>query len=223
MTTAAAAGTYTPGEVIDLLAPLYGYPVWEPHHDPMTELVLTILSQNTSDTNSGRAFMRLRARFGSWDELAEAPVELIEDAIRVGGLAQQKAPRIKAAVHAVRDHTNGTFALEFLADMPLDEAKAWLRALNGVGPKTAACVLMFALGRPALPVDTHVHRVATRLGLIPQGTTAEQAHDRLEAMLRPEEVYPFHITLIHHGRRLCSARNPNHAECPLAPRCPSAA
>jgi endonuclease-3 len=192
----------------------------------MTELVLTILSQNTTDTNSGRAFMRLRQRFDSWDALAEAPVEEIEREIAVGGLAKRKAPRIKAALAAVREK-RGSWDLGFLRDLPLDEAKAWLRELSGVGPKTAACVLMFALGRPALPVDTHVHRVAGRLGLVPPKATPEKAHDILsygsdgESALDPELVYPLHISLIKHGRRLCRARNPLCAECPLLDGCPT--
>jgi endonuclease-3 len=202
------------------LAALYGEPLWRPHGDPMTELVLTILSQNTSDTNSGRAFMRLRQRFNSWDALAEAPVEEIEREIAVGGLAKQKAPRIKASLNAVRERRGG-WDLDFLRDLPLDEAKAWLRELNGVGPKTAACVLMFALGRPALPVDTHVHRVAQRLGLVPSQATAEKAHDILESALGPALVYPLHISLIKHGRRLCRAQRPLCGQCPLLDGCPA--
>lgn len=211
---------YTPAEVVRLLSPLYGRPEWTPHHDPMTELVLTILSQNTSDTNSGRAFMRLLERFPTWDLVRDAAVEEIEAAIQVGGLAHTKAPRIKAVVEEVGRRTGGTYDLLFLAGMSLDEAKAWLRSLGGVGPKTAACVLMFALGKPALPVDTHVHRVALRLGIIPAKATAEQAHDLVEAMLPAGEVFPFHVLLIKHGRRLCAARNPLCPQCPLLPGCP---
>jgi len=149
-----------------------------------------------------------------------APTEEIESAIAVGGLARIKAPRIKVALQAVNEKRGG-FDIDFLRDLPLDEAKAWLRELNGVGPKTAACVLMFALGRPALPVDTHVHRVAQRLGLVPATASAEKAHDILESMLAPEEVYSLHIMLIKHGRRLCSARRPRCAECPLLDGCPA--
>ena len=209
-----------PREIVQRLSALYGEPVWRPHGDPMTELVLTILSQNTSDTNSGRAFMRLKQRFPTWEAVMEAPVSELEEAIAVGGLAKQKAPRIKASLRAVYA-ARGAWDLEFLRDLPLDEAKAWLRALNGVGPKTAACVLMFALGRPALPVDTHVHRVAQRLGLVPAKASAEKAHDILEAMLAPEDVYPFHISLIKHGRRLCRAQRPLCGECPLLGGCPA--
>ena len=138
--------TLAPREIITRLSSLYGEPVWRPHGDPMSELVLTILSQNTSDANSGRAFMRLRLRFETWEELLAAdPAEIVPE-IQAGGLARIKAPRIKAALEAVYER-RGSFDLEFLRDLPLEEAKAWLRELKGVGPKTAACVLMFALGR----------------------------------------------------------------------------
>ena len=216
------ARTLSPAEIVERLAPLYGRPVWRPHGDAITELVLTILSQNTSDTNSGRAFTRLISRFPTWEELMAASPDEIEREIQVGGLAATKAPRIKAALEEVW-RRRGAFDLAFLAEMPLDEAKAWLRSLPGVGPKTAACVLMFALGRPALPVDTHVGRVAQRLGLVPARTGAAAAHDLLEAMLAPDDVYPFHISLIKHGRRLCRAQRPLCAKCPLADRCPTAA
>ena len=209
-----------PDGIVGRLAPVYGEPVWRPHGDPMTELVLTILSQNTSDTNSGRAFMRLVQRFPDWKLLMDAPAAEIESAIAVGGLAKQKAPRIKASLEAVWA-ARGSFDLEFLRGLPLEEAKAWLRDLKGVGPKTAACVLMFALGRPAMPVDTHVHRVSQRLGIVPDAATAEKAHDILEAMLEPEMVYPFHILLIKHGRRLCRAQRPLCWECPLLNGCPA--
>jgi endonuclease-3 len=209
-----------PGEVISRLTTLYGEPEWRPHGDAISELVLTILSQNTSDANSGRAFMRLKQHFPTWEALMKAPPDEIESAIAVGGLARIKAPRIKAALAAVYER-RGSFNLDFLRDLPLDEAKAWLRKLNGVGPKTAACVLMFALGRPVLPVDTHVHRVAQRLALVPAKATAEKAHDILESMLQPDEVYPFHVMLIKHGRRLCSAQRPRCAECPLLDGCPA--
>jgi endonuclease-3 len=208
----------TPEEIVKRLSAVYGEPVWRPHGDPMTELVLTILSQNTTDTNSGRAFMRLRNRFPSWDALAEAPVVEIEREIAVGGLAKQKAPRIKASLAAVQKRV-GSWDLGFLRDMPLEEAKAWLRELNGVGPKTAACVLMFALGMPALPVDTHVHRVSRRLGLVPEKATPEKAHDILESGLDPDLVYALHISLIKHGRRICKAQRPLCEECSLLDRC----
>jgi endonuclease-3 len=209
----------SPEQIIARLTPLYGEPTWRPHGDPMTELVLTILSQNTSDTNSGRAFMRLIQKFPDWPSLHYASIEDIEREIAVGGLAKQKAPRIKAALDAIWD-VRGSFDLEFLRDLPLDEAKTWLVQMKGVGPKTAACVLMFALGRPALPVDTHVHRVGQRLGLVPENATADKAHDILESALDPDLVYPLHILLIKHGRRLCRAQRPLCPECPLLDGCP---
>lgn len=211
----------TPREIVDRLSPLYGRPQWRPHHDPMAELVLTILSQNTSDANSGRAFMRLLTRFPSWAALLAAGPQEIESAIQIGGLARIKAPRLKAVLEELW-HRRHSFDLTFLSGLPLEEAKAWLRSLPGVGPKTAACVLMFALGRPALPVDTHVHRVSQRLGLVPAKAGAAQAHDLLEAMLAPEEVYPFHVTLVEHGRHLCRAQRPLCPQCPLNDRCPTA-
>jgi endonuclease-3 len=164
--------------------------------------------------------MRLVQRFPHWEDLMQAPAEEIEREIAVGGLAKQKAPRIKASLQAVYDATGG-FDLEFLRDLPLDAAKKWLRDLKGVGPKTAACVLMFALGRPALPVDTHVHRVSQRLGFVPAKASAEKAHDILEAILEPAMVFPFHISLIKHGRRLCRAQRPLCEECPLLDGCPA--
>jgi endonuclease III len=209
-----------PAEIIARLSSLYGEPVWRPHGDPMSELVLTILSQNTSDANSGRAFMRLRQRYGRWEELLAAPLDDIVSLIQAGGLARIKAPRIKAILGEVYERL-GSFDVTFLKDQPLDEAKAWLRSLPGVGPKTAACVLMFALGRPALPVDTHVHRVAQRLGLVPPKAGAAQAHDILEAILEPDEIYPFHISLIKHGRRICGAQRPLCERCPLLDGCPA--
>ncbi len=201
------------------LSELYGQPVWRPHGDPMSELILTILSQNTSDANSGRAFMRLRWRFGTWEELLAANPDEIVPAIQTGGLARIKAPRLKGILEEVWARC-GSFDMMFLKELPLDEAKTWLRSLRGVGPKTAACVLMFALGRPALPVDTHVHRVAQRLGLVPAKAGAAQAHDILEAILKPDEVYPFHVSLIKHGRRLCRAQRPLCERCPLLDGCP---
>jgi len=210
----------TAPEIVARLSLLYGEPAWRPHGDPMSELVLTILSQNTSDANSGRAFMRLRSRFGEWEDLLAAQPEEIVQEIQAGGLATIKAPRIKAALQAVYER-RGSFDLEFLRETALEEAKAWLRELKGVGPKTAACVLMFALGRPALPVDTHVHRVGQRLGLVPAKAGAAEAHDILEAMLAPDEVYPFHISLIKHGRRICHAQRPLCERCPLLDGCPA--
>jgi len=215
----AKAARLAPKEIVERLSELYGEPELRTHGDPMTELVLTILSQNTSDGNSGRAFMRLTSRFPTWETVKAADPAQIEDAISIGGLAKVKTPRIKRVLEDVWEQ-RGSFDLAFLGEMPLDDAKSWLTALPGVGPKTAACVLMFGLGRPALPVDTHVHRVSQRLGLVPNKATAEKSHDLLEAILEPDDVYPFHISLIKHGRRICHAQRPKCDECPLLDGCP---
>jgi endonuclease-3 len=209
-----------PRAIMDRLAAIYGWPEQVPHGDALAELVLTILSQNTADTNSGRAFTQLMRTFPSWEAVAEAPIEDVVAAIQVGGLAQQKAPRIQSSLRAVFERSDEG-NLEFLRGMPVEEARAWLRALPGVGPKTAACVLLFALGLPAMPVDTHVERVSKRLGLIPWKTTPEQAHDQLEAIVDPADYYPFHMLLIKHGRRLCLARRPACGRCPLEADCPA--
>ncbi|MCC6381483.1 MAG: endonuclease III [Dehalococcoidia bacterium] len=177
------------------LGALYGEPVQAAHGDGLAELVLTVLSQNTADTNSGRAFLQLLRAFPSWAAIADAPPEAVVAAIQAGGLAQQKAPRIQAILRTVREQ-RGDWDLGFLRDTPLEEARAWLRALPGVGPKTAACVLLFALGLPAMPVDTHVERVAKRLALIPERLTVEQAHAALEHLVAPARYYRFHMLLI---------------------------
>jgi endonuclease-3 len=212
--------TLSPVVIIERLAGLYGEPEPRPHGDPVAELILTVLSQNTADTNSGRAFTQLMRAYTSWDEMAAAPVEEIMQVIQPGGLAPQKAPRIKAILEAVKERSSD-WSLPFLAGEPLEDARTWLRSLPGVGPKTAACVLLFALGRPAMPVDTHVERVSKRLGLIPWKLTTGQAHDALEAIVQPESYYRFHMLLIKHGRRTCAARNPACARCPLEPECPA--
>ena len=212
--------TLTPGVIMDRLAALYGDPKHIPHGDAVAELVLTVLSQNTADTNSGRAFIQMMRRYPSWEAIAAAPTAELIATIQRGGLAPQKAPRIQAILRAVGERSPG-WDLQFLREMPFEEARAWLRALPGVGPKTAACVLLFALGLPAMPVDTHVERVSKRLGLIPEKTTAEQAHGLLESLVLPADYYRFHMLLIKHGRRTCIARRPACGRCPLAAECPS--
>ncbi len=196
----------------------YGEPTWRQHREPVAELVSTILSQNTSDTNRDTAFDRLRQRLPTWEQVRDAPVDEIVEAIRPAGLANQKAPRIKAALQRITQE-RGELSLDFLADLPVDQARDWLTDLKGVGPKTAAIVLLFSLNRPAFPVDTHVHRVTQRLGLIPPKASAAKAHDLLEDMLPEEIYYPFHLNVIRHGRRICGARNPRCPECFLTDLC----
>jgi endonuclease-3 len=207
------------GEVLRLLRSVYGPVEWRPRMGALEELVFTILTQHTSDVTARRAYQRLRDLFPRWEEVPEAG-EALEEAIRPAGLARQKAARIRQALRTIVER-RGSLDLDFLREMPLEEAKGWLRSLPGVGPKTAAIVLCFALGRPALPVDTHVYRVARRLGLLGPRDSPEKAHRVLEGMVPPEEVYPFHVYLITHGRRVCVARRPRCRECVLRSLCPS--
>jgi endonuclease-3 len=204
-------------KITDRLAREYGRPVLRPHHRPVDELILTVLSQNTNDRNRDVAYFRLRERLPTWDVVREAPVEEIEDAIRPGGLAPTKSVRIKQILEAV-----GEDDLLWLADAPLDDARAYLCALPGVGRKTAACVLLFAFGRPDPPVDTHVYRVGGRLGLWDQKAPLLAAHDELARLCGDdgEFAYEAHVLLIRHGRRTCVARAPRCPECPLRRMCP---
>ena len=206
--------------VIDLLAEEYGNITWRSRTDPLSELIVTILSQNTSDYNSRRAFDSLLSRFGTWEAVAQGSVEDIAGAIKLGGLAQVKAPRIKRILRQIQEQ-RGPLDLMFLKKMPVAEAKAWLRSLPGVGPKTAACVLLFSLGKPVLPVDTHILRMAKRLGLIDSRVSAEKAHEILGDMVPPRHVYQFHIHMIEHGRRVCKAQRPRCPECVLLKVCPT--
>ena len=206
-------------EVLRLLQAEYGQREWTPDRDPISTLIATVLSQNTSDANSNRAFKSLRSAFDTWDAVADAGTHEIAGAIRLGGLAEVKAKRIRLILEKIRVE-RGALDLSFLEAMPLDEARAWLRQLPGVGPKTAGCVLLFSLGMPALPVDTHVLRVARRLGLIGPGVNAERAHELLEAMVPPAQVYSFHLDMIEHGRRVCKAQRPRCHLCVLQEPCP---
>jgi endonuclease III len=190
--------------------------------DPLDELVLTVLSQHTSDLNAERAFADLRRAFpGGWPEVVEAPVTAVADAIRSGGLANSKAPRIQAILREVRER-EGAFDLSRLRDVPDADARDYLMSLPGIGPKTAAVVISFALGRDAMPVDTHVHRVTKRLGLIPPKASAEKA-DRLLHELIPDGLRtPMHVGFIRLGREICKAPTPRCRLCPLKDICPTA-
>jgi len=203
-----------------LLARQYGVREWHQHHDPLSELIATILSQNTSDTNSGRAFTSLREKFPNWEEVAKANVNAIEKAIRSGGLSHIKAARIKEILQTILKE-RGSLDLSFLDNIPLGESKAWLRQLPGVGPKTVGCVLLFSLGKPVFPVDTHVFRVSKRLGLIANGVSAEQSHELLAGMVPVEHVYEFHMNMVDHGRKTCKSQRPKCPECVLREACPS--
>ena len=200
----------------DRLREMYGTPRGEPHGDPVHELVLTILSQNTSDTNRDVAYAGLRARFGSWAEVRDAPTGELEEAIRRGGLAPTKAPRIQAVLRELGEPLD----LGWLRDAPREQALAYLTGLPGVGRKTAACVMIFAFGRPEIPVDTHVHRVGGRLGLFRAGASFDEAHDEMLAITPSEDAYELHMNLIAHGRSLCRPANPRCDECALRRMCP---
>lgn len=208
------------GQILKLLSEEYGKRKRRPRQSPISVLVQTILSQNTSDRNSGTAFESLLASFADWDDIADAAVEQIADSIRAGGLGEVKASYIKRVLEDIR-RKQGGFELEFLKRMSVDEARDWLRRLPGVGMKTASCVLLFSLGMPALPVDTHIFRVARRLGVIDSRVSVEQAHKLLEGVVPPDDVYQFHILLIEHGRRICKARQPRCGQCVLRKSCPS--
>ena len=202
-----------------ILLKAYGEPERSPL-DAVSELVCTILSQNTNDVNRDRAYTALCARFPTWEQVRDAPTKQVVAAIRPAGLANQKGPRIQKVLRRIAELNPGhPLNIDFLADLPVDEAKQWLMSLDGVGPKTAAIVLLFSLNRPAFPVDTHVHRVTTRLGLIPEGTTAEKAHTLLEASVPSNWYYAFHLNLIAHGRAVCKAQRPKCEICLLQKHC----
>ena len=205
--------------VRDRLRRFYGRPRNEPHRAPLDELVLTVLSQNTNDRNRDVAYERLRSRFPGWAAVAAAPVEELEEAIRPGGISKVKSLRIKSMLASI-EAERGSLDLEFLAEAPREQAIDFLERLPGVGRKTAACVLLFAFDRPEMPVDTHVYRVCSRLGLIRPRAPFEEAHDVLRELTDPADMFEFHVNLIRHGRRICTARNPACRECPLLPVCP---
>lgn len=200
------------------LTDFYGYPEWRPSLPPLDELIDCILSQSTNDRNRDLAFSRLKAAFPNWEAVMNAPIEAVIEAIKPAGLANQKAPRIQQVLRRIYEE-RGELNIDFLADLPLEDARAWLTQLDGVGPKTAAIVLCFAFGRPAFPVDTHVHRLAVRIGFIPPGTSAEKAHPAMEAIVPGEDHYAFHLNLIRLGREICQARQPKCALCPLQAQC----
>ncbi len=205
--------------VYNLLLDAYGEPVWRQPLPAVDELVCTILSQNTNDTNRDRAFQALRARFPAWPAVAAAPTEAVVAAIRPAGLANQKGPRLQQILRTILAE-RGTLDLDFLRAWPVAEARAWLMQFKGVGPKTASIVLLFSLGRPAFPVDTHVHRVTGRLGLRPAKLSADQCHTYFEGLFAPETYATAHLNLIRHGREVCHARGPECACCVLKKVCP---
>jgi endonuclease-3 len=210
------------------LREIYGVPLMEPHGDPIAELVLTVLSQSTNDRNRDVAYLRLRGRFSSWEQVRDAPLTEVEEAIRPGGISKVKSARIQAILRAISDdgeqradRAPHELSLDWLPHVPLSEARDYLTALPGVGRKTAACVLLFAYGLPDVPVDTHVSRVGMRLGLLREGAPFEELHDQMLALTPRGQELELHVNLLRHGRRTCHARTPACGECALARMCPS--
>ena len=206
--------------ILDKLSLKFGEVAWKPRLDPLPELVYTILSQNTSDKNSERAFKNLTSVFRNMESLVEADRTIIEKCIKIGGLAAIKSARIQKVLQTII-HLRGNLDLSFLADIPLENAKDWLKKLPGIGPKSAAVILCFSFGRPAMPVDTHIYRVASRLGLIPNKASFQSAHDILENLVLRKEIFRFHVYLIQHCRKICKAQKPLCGSCILKNDCPS--
>ena len=237
---------YRPGivtYVLDELAERYGVEQWQRRLDPTSELILTILTQNSADTNAEVAFEALRRAYPSnlpperhipgsgwggfglseapppdWAAVEFAPIQELTNVIRPGGLANQKAPRLQNTLRKIREE-HGNYSLEFLAGMPPLEARAWLTGIDGIGKKTASIVLLFCFGQPLFPIDRHVERVLRRVGLLPPKATIDQAHDLTLGMIEPSRMYEAHVNLIQHGRKICHAQRPEHERCPLRDRC----
>jgi endonuclease-3 len=237
---------YRPGIVrftLDGLAGLYGHPIWERRLDPTSELILTILTQNSADVNAEVAFEALRHAYPSglapvahhpgagwggvglpdgappdWGAVEFAPLPELTDVIRPGGLANQKAPRLQATLRAIREE-RGDYSLEFLGDMTALEARTWLTQIDGIGKKTASILLLFCFGQPLFPIDRHIERILLRVGLLPRKATLDQAHDLFLGVFQPDEMYEAHVNLIQHGRKVCHAQRPDHDACPLRARC----
>jgi endonuclease-3 len=237
---------YRPGLVrfvLDELAGRYGRPTWERRLDPTSELLLTILTQNSADTNAEVAFEALRMAYPGagpaeehrpgagwggfgmspgtapdWAAVEFAPLPELTDVIRPGGLANQKAPRLQATLRRIREE-RGDYSLEFLGEMSALEARDWLTSIDGIGRKTASVLLLFSFGLPLMPIDRHVERVSRRVGLLPPKATIDEAHELFLGVFEPDEMYEAHVNLIQHGRKVCHAQRPDHDACPLRDRC----
>ena len=210
----------SPDTIIEKLSAIYGEFEQTPRYNALDELIFTVLTQHTSDLNAERAFIQLRETIPTWEEVMVADQQAIADAIFHGCMSNQKYKRIKDILATIHER-HGDLEIEFLRNYELEDARKWLVELPGVGPKTAAVVMAFALGMPAFPVDTHIHRVSKRLGLIEEKTTADAAHEIMECQVRPELRFQLHMQLITHGRQICKARRPLCGECPLSAGCPS--
>jgi endonuclease-3 len=200
------------------LVGLYGDAIREVDDDPVDTLVETILSQNTTDSNSHKAFLALKKRYDTWEEVTREKPRTIARIIRSGGLADIKAERIISALRFIKSQ-RGTIELDFLREMPSSDADAWLSQMKGVGPKTRSIVLLFSMGMPTFPVDTHIHRVTKRIGLIGSRVSRENAQIALGSLVPEDRYYGFHINLIEHGRAICRARNPRCSSCRISRMC----
>ena len=205
-------------EIHQALLDYFGYPEWPDPVPPLDQLISTILSQNTNDTNRDRAFLALHRRFLTWEQVRDAEPEAVIEAIRPAGLANQKGPRIQEVLREIT-RQRGSLDLDFLSGLPLEQALSWLQNFKGVGPKTASIVLLFSFGQPAFPVDTHIYRVTGRIGLRPARMTVEQAHVFLAALFPGDTYYALHLNLIRLGREICQARKPDCPVCPLMQLC----
>ncbi|MEX1171430.1 MAG: endonuclease III [Chloroflexota bacterium] len=228
---------------MESLAARYGRPVWERRLDPTSELILTILTQNSADTNAEVAFEALRRAYPGggpaaphnpgagwggvglpegtapdWAAVEFAPLPELIDVIRPGGLAPTKAPRIQSTLRHIREE-RGEYSLDFLGDLTALEARAWLTAIDGIGKKTASVLLLFCFGQPLMPIDRHVERVMRRVGILPPKATLDEGHDLVLGLFEPDQMYEAHVNLIQHGRKVCHAQRPDHGACPLLPRC----
>jgi endonuclease-3 len=211
------------GAIRDRLRLVYGIPLAQPHGHPIAELVLTVLSQSTNDRNRDVAYLGLRERFATWEQVREAPVDEVEEAIRPGGISKVKSARITSILRAIGDTSpDGDLSLDWLPELSVPDAQSYLIGLPGVGRKTAACVLLFALGMRDVPVDTHVSRVGTRLAMFRPGAPFVELHDTMLALTPPGEELELHLNLLRHGRRTCYARRPDCPGCALRRMCPSA-
>ncbi len=206
-------------EVDKLLAQVYGDKRWRKHAEPIDELVATVLSQHTNDVNRDKAFRQLKRRFPNWEQVLHAPTRSIAAAIKPAGLSNQKAPRIKAMLQRIAEANEGKLSLNFLAEMPVSEAMDWLKRLPGVGPKTAACVLLFSFGKPVFPVDTHIYRISKRLGWLDEKVSEARANELLDKVVPDEIKYRLHLNMIAHGRKICKPQNPLCDECVLKQLC----
>jgi len=206
-------------KILKILRNFYSIKTWEKKYSPLDILIKTILSQNTSDRNSDRAFENLKEKFPDWDSVLKASDNEIEEAIKIGGLAKVKSKRIKEILNIIKLKNNGKLNLNFLSDYSVEEALNWLLSLKGVGEKTAACTLIFGFNKPVFPVDTHILRITKRLGLIDYNVSLSKAHNLLKDLIPEELYYESHLNLIEHGRKICNAKNPKCSICPINKLC----